>query len=64
MLCILQGLELFLESTKEVKALDSKPKTIVQNDAKKPTKTFDVPVKSAGVHRSNRFLIRKEGLAL
>jgi len=55
---------LFLESTKEVKALDSKPKTIVQNDAKKPMKAFDVPVKSAAVHRSNRFLIRKEGLAL
>ncbi|EMS54821.1 hypothetical protein TRIUR3_05079 [Triticum urartu] len=59
-----KGLELFLESTKEVKALDSKPKTIMQNDVKKPTKTFDVPIKSAAVHRSNRFLIRKEGLAL
>ncbi|VAI33650.1 unnamed protein product [Triticum turgidum subsp. durum] len=59
-----KGLELFLESTKEVKALDSKPKTIVQIDAKKPMKAFDVPVKSAAVHRSNRFLIRKEGLAL
>ncbi|XP_047048682.1 uncharacterized protein LOC124653656 [Lolium rigidum] len=60
-----KGLELFLESsTKEVKAIDSKPNTIAQNDAKKPMKTFDVPLKSAAVHRSNRVLFRKEGLAL
>jgi hypothetical protein len=64
MQCILQGLELFLESANEVKSIDSKPNTIAQNDAKKPTKTFDVPLKSAAVHRSNRVLFREEGIAL
>jgi len=59
-----KGLELFLESTNEVKAIDSKPNTVAQNDAKKPTKAFDVPLKSTAVHRSNRVLFRKEGLAL
>lgn len=58
-----KGLELFVESTKEQKVMGSK-NTIAQNDAKKPTKTVDAPVKSAAVHRSSRFSFRKESLAL
>lgn len=59
-----KGLELFLESNEELKAIDSKPNTVTQNDSKKTMTTFDVPVKSAAVHRSNIFSFRKEGLAL
>lgn len=59
-----KGLELFLESTKEQKVMGSKPNTIAQNDAEKPKKTVDAPVKSAAVHRSSRFSFRKESIAL
>ncbi|XP_062199310.1 uncharacterized protein LOC133901817 [Phragmites australis] len=56
-----KGLELFLESTKEHKEIDSKPNTLT-SDTEKPMKP--AAVKSAAVHRSSRFSFRKEGLAL
>ncbi|KAF8694817.1 hypothetical protein HU200_037914 [Digitaria exilis] len=58
-----KGLELFSESAKEHKVVESKP-AMFTSDAENEKLTKTAAVKGAAVHRSIRFSFGKEGLAL